>query len=657
MPIASSVVAPLRSRRVRSWTIRIAIALLVFEVFYVVAANIFIGTDLFSRVINKKPEKTSISWQSARTYLPGWATVEGFTLRSQTKRDQVYVHVAEARARISLVKLLFRTIHIRGVDAREVDFRYRERLDSPRRTEGEEKALETPHDFEYYPEIPGLSNPPDPKPEDLYPPKKKRHPWTIKITGADVEGPVAVALNAIRIEGDGSVGGGVTVRPRETITIHRGKLGLNRARVTFGPDVVTEDLAVKGDLRLGTFPAKVATMGDILGGVSGTLSIAGRLSDRAAVRHQIVPGLTTFGAGVVGANLRFKNGVIRSGSKISLHSDAFQVRIMELDATGSATVSTTTERKGGQHVTTSRVEFGEFQFLDPSDASVAVAGSGLQLTAEWDGLSVAGNTLARRVEVVVPTTEVRKVEAFDALLPPESALSIESGTGELQARLEVNEDLVAIGKLDLVVDDIVLESREVPIFGDLEVHAILAEGDLQTRRFNLSGTTIRVDDVVDRGLSEKQQEKLEPWFCDIAIERGLVTFGKPMTADGRVGLKMYDVRPLVALLKDLSGKMHWLSLMPNIKDVDGSTNFEFGEGLVAVEDLALAGKDLEVLGWIHIRDKKADGRIFARYGILSAGVALDQGQRKIHLAKSRKWFEEQPGPLSESVRTAASDDS
>ena len=78
---------------------------------------------------------------------------------------------------------------------------------------------------------------------------------------------------------------------------------------------------------------------------------------------------------------------------------------------------------------------------------------------------------------------------------------------------------------------------------------------------------------------------------------------------------------------------------------------------MAVEDLALTGKDLEVLGWIHIRDKKADGRVFARYGVLSAGVALDQGQRKIHLAKSRKWFEEQPGPPSESVRTAASDDS
>jgi len=73
---------------------------------FVIAANIFIRTDLFTQLINKKPEKDYISWESAVTYLPGVATAKGFTLRSQTKRDQVYVHLAEANARISLIKII-----------------------------------------------------------------------------------------------------------------------------------------------------------------------------------------------------------------------------------------------------------------------------------------------------------------------------------------------------------------------------------------------------------------------------------------------------------------------------------------------------------------------------------------------------------------------
>ena len=121
-----------RSERVRAWAIRIGVALLVLEIAYVVGANIFLRTGLLLHLINKKPEKTQDQLGlCGSTYLPGFATVKGFTLRSQTRKDQIYLHVADADARISLIKLAVKTIHIRGVDARDVDFRYRERLDRP----------------------------------------------------------------------------------------------------------------------------------------------------------------------------------------------------------------------------------------------------------------------------------------------------------------------------------------------------------------------------------------------------------------------------------------------------------------------------------------------------------------------------------------------
>ena len=161
---------------IRKWAIRVGVALLVFEVVYVVAANAFLRTGMLSELINKKPEKTNISWDSVSTYLPGFATVRDFELRSQTKKDQIYLRVADADARISLVKLIFKTIHIRGVDAEDVDFRYRERLDRPPKGRSEDEPRKEPTDVEFWPEIPGYSNPPDPKPEDLYPLKKKKRP-------------------------------------------------------------------------------------------------------------------------------------------------------------------------------------------------------------------------------------------------------------------------------------------------------------------------------------------------------------------------------------------------------------------------------------------------------------------------------------------------
>jgi hypothetical protein len=632
--------AVIGSENFRKWAIRIGIALLLFEVIYVVGANIFLRSGLLPQLINKKPEKMRISWDSAFTYLPGFANVKGFELRSQTRRDQIFVAVAEADARISLVKLAFKTIHIRGVDARNVDFRYRERFDSPRRVKRGEDLSEPPANFENYPEIPEFSNPPDPKPEDIYPMKKKKRPWTIKITGADVEGPVKVALNEFRIDGEGSVGGGVTVKPRETITIHRGRLDFSSTKVLIASEVVTENLSINTNLRFKPFPAKKAKLPDVLGGVTGTLYVAGLLGEMAAVHNEITPGITTFGAGIVAANLRFKNGVLRAGSRYTLQSEPFYVQIIELVATGSAMVEGETVKEQGEHVSRAKITLDDFEFVDPDDDSADITGSGLEINAVWEGFSVAGGVPASRAEIVLPPTQIHDVSTFNRLIPGDSVMSLQSGTGEIQARLEVT-DRVAVGTIDLVAEGIVLKARETPLYGDLEVHAQLEEGDLPAKTFDLSGTTIRLDDIVDEELSQRKQKKLEAWFCEIALEQGSVTFGKPMSSNARLQVKMFDTKPLVAILKELGVKIKALSLMPNVKNIDGRMQVDFGNGYIEIEELDLSGKDLEVLGWIHIRDKKANGRLFTKYGILAAGVGIDQGKAKVHLGKPRKWFEEQ----------------
>jgi hypothetical protein len=626
---------------IRKWAIRVGIAVLVFEVCYLVAANVFLRTGLLSDLINKKPEKTNISWQSAVTYLPGVATVSGFELRSQTGKDQIYLRVAKADARISLVTLIFKTIHIRGVDAEDADFRYRRRLDRPPTAGPEEDPDQGPENTEFWPEIPGLSNPPDPKPEDLYPVKKEKHPWTIKITGAEVEGPITVALGSVRIEGEGWVGGGVTVKPRKTITIHRGRLGLDSTRVSFGPELVTDDLALNADLHFEPFPAKGAKMPDILGGVSGELSLSGNLSEKAAVSHVITPGVSTFGAGTVNAHLELKKGVVRAGSEYSLRSDAFHLWVMGLDASGSATVSGATGKEGREHVTRMQIEFGEFQFVDPDDGSVDISGTGIVLDAEWNGFSIAGTVPASSVALDLPTAEIHDVGTFNALIPHDADLALESGTGRVQAKLEISQR-VATGTIDLVAKEIALETQDTPLMGDLEVHMILAEGDLPSKRFDPSGTTILLNKIVNRDLSDKKQLKLDPWYCKVGIEKGKITFGKPMAVDGSVRLEMYDTRPIMGLLKELDAGPKVLGLAPTIKNVDGTLGVNLGKGNFGFDDLVMTGDGFESMGWMDVRNKKSNGRLFVRFKAVMAGVSFDEGTSKIHLSKPRKWFEEQP---------------
>jgi hypothetical protein len=629
---------------IRRWLIRIGIALLVLEVVYLVGANAALRSGVVLDLINAKPERTHITWQSVTTYLPGLATVKGFELRSQSKVDQFSVRVDRARARIGLISLAFRTISIKGVDAQNVEFLYRQRLDRPVKPGTEEQRSAPPKHLEYWPEIAGFSNPPDPKPEEIYVRKHEPRPWTIKISGADVGGRITVALNAIRIEGRGTAGGSVTVKPKESISIRRGRLGLEGTRVTIGPEVVTEALDIDADVRIDTFPAKGVQTAEVLRGISGSLSVHGTLGQRAAVRHQITPGITMKGAGDLAMDLKLRNGIVRAPSEYSLSSDDFHLQVMDLEILGSAEVTGETMKRRGAHVSTSRIALGGFELVDPDDGSVDLAGEGLEINALWDELSVAGDVPAARVELVLPPTRIHDVSAFSTLIPEQVAFDLGAGSGMVEASLVVEEQ-VASGDLDLVTDDIVVHSGDTSFFGDLEVHAKMAEGDLWQRRFDLSGTKIRLDDIADPSESEKKQARLADWYLGVEVERAEVIFGKPMAANGRVSIEMHDTRPVMAMLRKLGAGPKWLSMAPNIKNVSGAADIGFDADNAGFDDLVLTGDGFEALGWMQVAGPQTDARLFARFKAVAAGVAVDEGKAKIIIAKPRKWFDDQPsGP-------------
>ena len=517
--------------RLRRWAVRIGIACLVVEAVYLVAGNLCIRKGVLERVINYEPEANFVSWKSAVTYLPGFVSFKDFTYRSQSMNSQMYVHMAEVDARISLAGLLFKKVHIWGVDARDVDYRHRDRIDFPCWTEESgTPPPEMPADLDFYPEIPGFENPPDPKPEDLYPRNEEARPWTVKISGARIRGVVRVAFNEIRLEGQGSIGGGVTVVLGKSNEINRGRVRVAPATVLVGPTLLTDDLGLDVDVRVKPFSTVCSDQSEIIAGLSGSLTFAGG------------------------------------------ESNAFSVN----------------------------------------------------------------------------------VAALDPLLPGQGVLSITSGTGELVGHLEVGDGILESGRLDLVADDVVLEHQEVPLQGDLKVHAVFAKRALETGRFDVSGTTFRLDDIVNTQPTA-QQEKLDPWFCDLEFEEGILTFGEPMALDSRVRVKMHDTRPVVALLRNFTNQLKWLSMTRNAKSIDGTMDLDFGKGFVAVDDLRLFGENVEILGWIHIRDGIKNGRIFARHGVRAAGVAFDGGNGRVVTFRPRHWFDQQQGSPSKGVQSAPRD--
>jgi hypothetical protein len=405
--------------------------------------------------------------------------------------------------------------------------------------------------------------------------------------------------------------------------------------------VASDDLTLDVSSRWRSFPAKGAKLPQILAGVSGSFAIAGDIHAKASVPIHLVPGMPISGTGRLDATIRLKDGTVRPDSSYSFESEDLRVGLLGLTAVGSATVAGTTHAGDNGPRTELAIDLASFEFLGAENASIGVEGSGLAVRAAWDDLSLAEWKPATTVEVEVPPAQIRDISIIDRLLPPQLNLAVESGTGTLSGRVAVDADRKASGQLDLESKELRVRVRDVPIRADLGVHATLTQGDLPEHRFEISEATITVDNAVNEGLEQKEQEKRGLWWCSLKLTQGTVTFGRPLAASGAMAVKMRDTRPVVTVIKELSKPPKWMSLLPEIENVDGTMIVDMDGATTAVDDVDITGESLQILGWLHLAEKKANGRIYVKYKGFAAGIGLDEGKSSVHLAKPRQWFDEQ----------------
>ena len=574
--------------RVRRWLVGIAIACIAFELVYVVAAHLLLRGDTLSRLINKKPEKFRIEWASARSYFPGVVTVEKLTIHGQSRTIQWYLAADDVHGRLSLWRLAFKTVHVRAANTSGLDFRLRRRLDPPPVIA--EDGTQTPREVrgsQHFPEIPGFTNPPVPRPEDLYPPRTSlKKPWVIDLGGVEVHGPVQVAVNRMRLTGEGVVSGAMVFRTRESIEVRRGNLRWTSARLFLDSEAAIDDLAIDVTSRWKPFPAKGAKLPRILGGITGTFAIAGTTHTGASIPIELVPGLPISATGRFETTLRLVDGALQPGSSYSSRSESLRIGLLGLTAAGSARVVGATRATEGRPLSELSVDLDSFSLFDPADATVGVRGSGLAVRATWDGLSLADYKPATSVEIELPPTEISDVSVFGKLLPPPWGIDLASGTGTVSARLAVDADRQASGRLDLESQQLRLKTRGTPIRADLGVHATLARGDLKQRRFEVPEATVTIENVVNE-TPEKSERTAAPGGARSSSSGRPWRWARPLAARG-LG-RREDARHPAHHGADrrVLGPARMVRLVPEVENIDGTMIF-------AADGIASAVRDMNI---------------------------------------------------------------
>jgi len=276
--------ARMKRSRTHVWIRRCALLIVVHLLVYLVGANLALNTGILRPVVAKKPEKLFVEWRSGWTLFPGVVHIEGLRVRGQSRKMQWQCRLEEGTFRVSLPALFGKTVRVSRGRGTEFEFYFR-----PRLVPGEE----VPASVHTMPEIEGLSNPPDPPPEVLYPPRaKKKEPWTIDVSNVLFEGPVDLWFSEVRLRGQGAVGGGVLFEIRKSLEIKKGRLDLKDASLTIEGDVLADELEVNLEASLLPFVPKQTKGAALLKHFSGTVDLKdGRIPD-LAVLNAFFPGDT-----------------------------------------------------------------------------------------------------------------------------------------------------------------------------------------------------------------------------------------------------------------------------------------------------------------------------------------------------------------------------
>ena len=103
---------PLKSwpQRHRRGLLRAGLAVAVLYALYLLAANVFLNTQIGAAAINRKPERFSARWDWAMSLYPGHIHASGITLRGRGRTVEWTVSGSQASGRIKLLPLFKRTL-------------------------------------------------------------------------------------------------------------------------------------------------------------------------------------------------------------------------------------------------------------------------------------------------------------------------------------------------------------------------------------------------------------------------------------------------------------------------------------------------------------------------------------------------------------------
>lgn len=234
---------------------------------------------------------------------------------------------------------------------------------------------------------------------------------------------------------------------------------------------------------------------------------------------------------------------------------------------------------------------------------------------------------------------VPDLSAYNRYLP-NSRVKFVGGAGRVSGDLQFDrEGGVGSGTFRIVGKGAQLGVAELTLLGDVEIDTQLRRADLKSHSFDADGSLLSFKRV---RVTHGDELLGSDWWGDVVLERARLDWDRPMTLDGILQARMKDVAVLLALYAQRKHLPAWLGKLIDEGEARADGRVQWQRDALLLEPFTASNDRFDVLARLRLHEKQPIGDLYARWGALSLGVELTDGERQVHLVGARDWFDRQP---------------
>ncbi|MEE4172740.1 MAG: hypothetical protein V2I57_00630 [Xanthomonadales bacterium] len=580
----------------KRWGRRLLVITVLVEVAWLVVINTALSLPLTQDLLNRaKPEKFQVRWERAWSWYPGQVTAIKPFANGQSRSQQWQASVDRASARIALLPLLAKRVHIQWGEALNADYRQRPRL----KPDTDYSGL-----LAHFPAIDGY---------DVQPvserPLPDHRPWTTVLGDVRVTGSHSLWIHRFRAAFDAELGGGLSVVARGgPLEMDIDEIRLRGVRAWVNTDQPMLDGGrIEGRFGFAPFNPRAHKDLSMLRYVIADLELAldTRRLDFIDLFLIDFESVRVRGSGAVEGRLTLDRGTVEPGTELRVDAHDLRVRAFSLDVAGTGDVALTVAEAEAEPLLLD-FTFRDLAVRHEADSSPMLRGDALALRLSGNRtleLDPENRDLDRTFAVTLDALTVPDLALFERYVPPAWPLRLFGGEGRLSGRALLGPNVLSV---DLRLDS---QHAEAGISGyqfatNLEGALRLENPDIRNEVTSLAGTGLR---LTESRLRRDAGASVSPWEAEFQIEDGQLALVP--SADKAASAASFDLLRYI-------GQQEARDLLAVS---EGELIFEAGVSSLAFLDVLFTGKEpAEVRG-----DGAIEGRLVLSEGLPAPGTQID----------------------------------